>query len=262
MKLVLASMKDVAAKNIYERLLENYDFETSAGAQNSHVCGDVVLMKIETESVTMRELPVKTEEVIVASRHASESGRPSLTTHTPGYLDRGEMAVASPGTVKAALLELVNAREELGLQHEVSLEATHHGPVQFNVPVTFVEIGSMPEQWRDEKAGEAAARAIMTAAEKPVECKRAVAVGGIHYAPLHTKVVLQTGVGVGHLLPKYAGINEAMIEKAITRTFGKVDMLLLDWKGATSEQRAACKKISEKLGVAVVRAGDLISGKP
>jgi D-aminoacyl-tRNA deacylase len=125
--------------------------------------------------------------------------------------------------------------------------------------VTFVEIGSLPEQWCDKKAGEAVARAVMAAATAAGGCRNAVAVGGIHYAPLHTQVVLMTDIGVGHLLPKYVKTDETLIEKAIARTSGKVDVLLLDRKGATPEQRLACQKTAEKLGMAVVRAGDLIS---
>jgi D-aminoacyl-tRNA deacylase len=261
MKLILASMKDLAAKNIADRLLERYDFEKSSSTPSSYVWKDVMMIKIEEESVGLRKLPADADEVIIASRHASESGRPSLTVHAPGYPDRRELAVASPLTSRAALLELMKVREEFGLPHQVSLEATHHGPVHFDVPVTFVEIGSLPEQWCDEKAGEAVARAVMEAAAAGGECRRAIAIGGIHYAPLHTQVVLKTDIGVGHLLPKYVRIDETLIKKAIARTSGKVDSLLLDRKGATSEQRNLCQEVSKKLGLQLLRAGNLISRK-
>jgi D-aminoacyl-tRNA deacylase len=101
----------------------------------------------------------------------------------------------------------------------------------------------------------------MAAASAVGECKKAVAVGGIHYAPLHTQAVLKTNVGVGHILPKYAKIDEPLIEKAVGRTSGKVDLLLLDRKGATPEQRSTCQTVAKKLGIEVIRAGDLISGK-
>jgi D-aminoacyl-tRNA deacylase len=259
MKLILASRRDAAAKNIAERLLELYDFEKSPSIPNSYVRNDVMLMESEEEPLKLDCPPVDADEVIIASRHASESGRPSLTTHAPGYPERGELAMASPPTTRAALLELVRAREELGLPHQVSLEATHHGPTRFDVPVTFVEIGSLPEQWANRKAGEAAARAVMAAATATGECRRAIAVGGIHYAPLHTQVVLKTDVGVGHLLPKYADITEELVEKAIARTSGKVDLLLLDRKGAKPEQRSVCRRVAEKIGMPLVRAGELIS---
>jgi D-aminoacyl-tRNA deacylase len=261
MKLILGSAKDPAAVNILSRLLECYSFKKSPSDPNVSVCGEAVLLKIEEESIRLGKLPVQAEEVVVVSRHASESGRPSLTTHAPGFLDRGELAVSSPSTIRALLLELAKAREELRLPHQVSLEATHHGPSHFDVPVTFVEIGSLPEQWRDERAGEAVAHAVMAAISASRECRKAVAIGGIHYAPLHTEVVLKTDVGVGHLLPKYARIDETLVERAIERTSGRVDLLLLDRKGATAEQRSTCQKISEKLGIEVIRAGALISRK-
>ncbi len=257
MKLILASMKDLAARNIAERLIENHEFERSPSQKNAYARGDITLLNIEGETTKLLELPAKAEEIIVASRHASESGRQSLTVHAPGFLDNGELAISSPPTIKAALKELAALQDEFAPDYQVSLEATHHGPTHFNVPVTFVEIGSLPEQWEDRKAGEAAASAIMVAAEGGTDCRRALAIGGIHYAPLHTEVVLKTDIGTGHIIPKYAATNEALIEKAIARTAGKVEVLLLDRKGATADQRETCKIISEKLGLEVVRAGGL-----
>lgn len=242
-------------------MLELYDFEKSSRNPDTYTLENLTLMEVEKESVHLRELPIDAEEVIFASRHASESGAPSLTVHTPGYLDKGELAVSSPPTLRAALLELARAGGELGLKYQVSLEATHHGPVHLEVPVTFVEIGSLAEQWMDKKAGEAAARAIMAAAGATGGCPCAVAVGGPHYAPLHTKVVLNSDIGVGHILPKYFSFDETALEKAIARTRGKADLLLLDRKGATSEQMAICQKTAEKLGIPLVRSGDILSRK-
>jgi len=259
MKLVLASTRDPAAKNIIARLLELYDFEKSSTSPNAHKCGDVMLVTIASSVTQITKPPIDAEEIIVASRHASESGKPTLTVHVPGKLEKMELAVASPPTVKTALKALLDIRDELGMTHDVSLEATHHGPTRLEVPVTFVEIGSSPEQWRDEKAGEAVARAIMAAATTPMKCRPAVGLGGPHYAPRHTDVVLRTDVGVGHILPKYAGIDEALLERAIVRTRGGVELLVLDWKGMTSEQRQISQRVAGKLGIRASRRREILS---
>ncbi len=252
MKLILASAKDPAAKNIAARLLELYDFERSSTIPNSHICGQVLLAQVAGGVTQLSSIPVDAEEVIVASRHASESGKPSLTVHVPGELEKRELAVASPPTIKSALQELVAARDELGLPHEVSLEATHHGPTKLDVPVAFVEIGSSQEHWANEDAGKAVARAIMVAASG-AECRNAVGIGGPHYAPRHTEITLRTDVGVGHILPKYVRIDEELLEQAIVRTRGGVGLLALDWKGMSGEQRDICQAVADRLGIEMQR---------
>ncbi|MDI6642916.1 MAG: D-aminoacyl-tRNA deacylase [Candidatus Hodarchaeaceae archaeon] len=258
MKLILASAQDPAAKNIAARLLELYDFEKSSTLPNSYIYDQVLLALVPGGVTQLASLPVDADEVIVASRHASESGKPSLTAHVSGELEKRKLAVTSPQTIKTALQALVAARDELGLPHEVSLEATHHGPTKLDVPVTFVEIGSSSEQWVDKKAGEAVARAIIAVAS-PAKCRNAVGLGGPHYAPRHTEVTLRTDVGVGHILPKYARIDEELLEQAIVRTSGGVELLALDWKGTSGEQRAICQTVADRLGIRVQRCREILA---
>jgi len=258
MKLILASIQDPAAKNIAARLLELYDFKKSLTLPNTHVYGNVALMTITGGVTKIVEPPIDAEEVIVASRHASESGRPTLTVHVPGEVEKAELAEASPLTVKTALRALVRMSDEIGLSYDVSLEATHHGPTRLDVPVTFVEIGSSLGQWRDEKAGEVVARAIMAAATSTVECRRAVGIGGPHYAPRHTDVTLHTDVGIGHILPKYVNLDEALLERAIVRTRGGIELLALDWKGMSRGQRQISQRVANRLGIQVMHTQKIL----
>ncbi len=258
MKLILGSNQDPAAKNICEQLLELYDFEKHE-YPNSYISGQTLLLLIEEEATKITKLPFDVEEVVVASRHTSETGKPCLTVHVPGELELRELALASPPTVKSAIKALALARDELKLPHVVSLEATHHGPTKLDTPVTFVEIGSKPEDWRNKSAGEAVARAIMKAATNPLKCLSAVGLGGPHYAPRHTDVSLRSGIGIGHVLPKYAKIDEGLIELAILRTYKGVDLLVMDWKGLGEGQRTVCKKVAEDLGIGAERSGDIVS---
>ena len=260
MKLILGSAQDPAAKNITARLLELYDFEKSSTLPNAHVYGNVTLMAIAGEVTQITGLPIDAEEVIVASRHASESGTPTLTVHVPGEVEKMRLAEASPSTVKTALRTLVEMRDKFRLTYDVSLEATHHGPTRIDVPVTFVEIGSLPEQWRNEKAGEAVAQAIMVAATLPMKCRHAIGLGGPHYAPHHTNVALCTDIGVGHILPKYASIDETLLKRAIVRTRGGVKLLALDWKGMSSEQRQISQRVADRLGIQAIRTREILSG--
>lgn len=259
MKLIIASKTDPAAVNIRSQLLQLYDFESSKENPQFYTCGDVGLISIPGGATQLASLPVDAEEVIFASRHVSKTGRPTLTAHVPGDPLKYDLAIASPPTVKAALCELRRARDQLGLPYDVSLEATHHGPTGLNVPVTFVEIGSSPQQWRDPKAGEAVARALMVAAGKPAEARPAIGFGGIHYARRHTEVALRTDVGIGHIFPKYLSFDEKLIARALARTRGDSILFALDWKGLRGESRERIRAIATKLGIPVVRERDLLS---
>ena len=258
MRLILTSSKDPAGKNIAANLLELYDFEPIADKPDVWLYKDVALTTVTGGAVQISSLPLTPDEVIFASRHASESGRPTLTAHVPGEPSKRELAVASPQTLKSALRELVTARDELRLPYEVSLEATHHGPTGLAVPVTFVEVGSSPAQWRDKKAAEAAARAIMAAATSPIKGRQAIGFGGPHYAPRHTQVVLRTDVCVGHILPKHISIDEELVRHAIVRTSGGVELLALDWKGLDSAQRQLLQQIASRRGLQVARESKLL----
>jgi len=260
MKLILASEKDPAAMNIVSSLLELYDFE-AIKKQYFVLNKGISLEIINEEVIEIDVLPRFADEVIVASRHASAAGWPSLTVHVPGDLGKGALALASTATVKSALAALKTERERLGLPYEISLEATHHGPTGLAVPVTFVEIGSSPEQWVDRKAGEAAAHAIMKAASSEVKCLNAVGLGGPHYAPRHTEITLETDVGIGHILPKYVSFDEGLVELAIRSTFGGVQMLVLDWKGLSEEQRKVCLRVANRLGIRAERVSEIIERK-
>jgi D-aminoacyl-tRNA deacylase len=258
MKLISASAEDPAAQNIAARLLEIYDFEPMTNQPNMWVREGVLLTTVAGEAVRTSLLPLAADEVIFASRHASESGKPTLTAHVPGELSDRKLATASPPTLKSAIRELIAARDELDLRYEVTLEATHHGPTELKVPVTFVEIGSSLTEWRDKAAAEAAARAIMAAATSPINGRQAIGLGGPHYAPRHTQVVLETDVCVGHILPKYVTIDEELVKHAIARTSGGVELLALDWKGLDSSQRQHLQQIANKLGVRAVRESELL----
>lgn len=252
-KIILASESDPAAQNIKRHLLRLEKFvEIENGIYSSP---KALLIEESPQSVS---LPSTVEEVIVASRHASQSGRPSLTVHAPGLPEKSLLPPASPPTVRAALLELKNQAALLNLPHQVSLEATHHEPGDFAVPITFVEIGSEENEWVNESAGEAVARAILYALNPP-PCRSAVGIGGPHYSPLYTRISLESNVGFGHILSKHAPARIELVKLALEKSSSR--MIVLDWKGATKEQREICLELSENLGIEVVKAGSLLVKK-
>lgn len=251
-RVIIIPPSDPAAKNIERHVLELGGFKEESGVYRA---GRAILLEGEPEAVS---LPAEVEEVIVASRHESRSGRPCLTVHAPGLPEKMRLPPSSPPTAKCLLAEMKRLAEDLDLPHQVSLEATHHGPCDFPVPITFAEIGSSRVEWTSDVLGEVVARSILSSLRPPA-CRRAIGVGGPHYSPLHTRVSLETEVGIGHILSSNVQVSEPLVEMAVRRS--SADMIVIDWKGAKREQRETCLRVSERLGVEIVRAGDLLSKK-
>jgi D-aminoacyl-tRNA deacylase len=129
-----------------------------------------------------------------------------------------------------------------------------------STPLMFVEIGSDEEHWSDKLAGQALASALYNVARNALRFKTAVGIGGPHYAPNFTKVVLSSPeIAVGHIIPNYVlqGLKKEMVRKAVERTLEKVEMILLDWKGLRAEHRDFLKPIIEELGIQSIKTHEI-----
>jgi D-aminoacyl-tRNA deacylase len=133
----------------------------------------------------------------------------------------------------------------------VSFEATHHGPSELKVPVWFVEIGSSESCWTDKEAGEAVSEAIWASVNSPSTGKSAVAFGGGHYAPTHSKVCLEQDIAIGHIIPKYAinEVDEWMVRQILQKTYGGAEVGVIDWKGLPGPQRKRLLSTLNELGI-------------
>jgi len=251
--------------NIAGKLLEEFGFEPLG--PSLYARGDVALLITDAELIYAEGLAadLQPKAMIFASRHASTQAVPTLSTHTPGNLgpwaEHGgkprEIAWSDPRRMKAALIALSEAREALALSdYQVSLEATHHGPTGYAVPVLFVEIGSTHDRWVDPSAGEAVAQAIWEAATRPARGVRAVGVGGGHYAPKLTGAVLESDVAIGHLVPKYVfqalGQDRWLLEETARKTWGGCQAVVIDKKGLRGPDRRFVISVAEELGLEVI----------
>ncbi|MBS7657829.1 MAG: D-aminoacyl-tRNA deacylase [Candidatus Bathyarchaeia archaeon] len=262
--LITASKKDLAALNIAEKLIHNYGFKKEN--ENLYKGEHEFLALIEEDSLYSENLDklFNPEAIVFASRHSAETGKPTLTVHVPGNWGSTamyggkpeELAVADPKRMKAALLTLKIKKEELNLsEFDVSLEATHHGPTGMNCPVLFVEIGSSMKEWVNPKAGLAVAEAIIAACRKTVNGENCVGFGGGHYARKHTKIVLESNLAVGHILPKFffEEFNLRIVRKTFERTIKPCQKALIDWKGMRGLERTKLIDFLSTINVEIIK---------
>ena len=198
--------------------------------------------------------------IIFASKHRSKDGRAILTIHSTGNVNEAKfggmekrLAAPAPQAVRSLLrsLRLLAGNEE----YEVTLECTHHGPSEIEVPSVFIEIGSNEEQWEDEVAGRIVANAILLLKES--DSPVAVGFGGTHYAPRQTMLVLEVDVAFGHIFPSHAldELDESVVRQAFMKS--KADFAYFDRKSMKAHQRERLGKMIESMGYEVLKESDI-----
>lgn len=253
MPAIVFSEKDIAGKNIAEKLIERYGLEK---VNDWEWKGKNVRLTKVKEDITHAQIDFVTDYVICASRHKSESKERTLCVHVPGNWGRADLggeektlSTVYASKMKVILKEIKKLAQEMKLDWTVCMEVDHHGPT-VEMPIMFVEIGSGEEEWRNEKAAEIIAESIMKGIESSEEFESAFGVGGGHYAPLFTKIMLEDKIAVGHMLPKYQ-IDEVgieILEQAFEKSVEPVERAVLDWKGMSSEQRKRMIALLEEMG--------------
>lgn len=226
MDLILFSTDDQASMNIFENLSSLVELEEIGQFKNHpyYRYGNFYFVIIEKEKVRAEgideeikeALGINFENIIVASKHRSESGMRSLTVHPIGNYGsadlggRERMLVKTPSNyMTGALIKLVKLGG--GCEYSISYEVTHHGPY-LNTPTFFIEIGSNEPEWNDRYAGKLIAETILKM--KKTDDEIAIGIGGGHYAPRFTKIAMAKKLSFGHMAPKYSA--------------GKIDLYMLE----------------------------------
>lgn len=249
MPTIVFSSQDTAGKNIADKLINQFGFERRG---EGWAKGSAELIQVETRLVDAEHLHEReTDFFVFISKHKSETGKPCLTAHTPGNWGAAELGgkpkqlcPCFPSKLKVVLREM-NSLNDLGWQ--VCAEVDHHGPLT-KAPALFVEIGSSEKEWQNARAGEIVASAVMKMLSSNDTFPAAFGIGGGHYAPSFTKVILEKEYAVGHMLPKYYvdEIDFECFRQGVEKSAEKIELALLDWKGMKKEQR---EKIINFLGI-------------
>jgi len=249
--------------NIRDNLFSLLDFDERKIEDMIYYQGDVLsILEIDEMLIYSDYLDEKLrkhisfDEIIFASRHRSKDGRKIFTVHVSGNIGTADfggkkfsLAKPAPITMKNYVLAL---KEKLGRkpEFEFTMEVTHHGPSEIKTPSAFYEIGSSEEEWKDDEAGRIVAESIVEAVQSDrKEWNVAVGIGGTHYAPRQTEIMLGTSFTFGHNFAKYTfqHLTKEFIIKALKVT--ETDIIIIDEKSTTSPIKAMLSEISDRVTV-------------
>src|SRR3989441_12792279 len=243
---IVSSKRDPASSNIAQALMTKNGFKQESGQERETYSKDNVrLVVLEKLGIFVEpdDIPPNVSRAIFVSKHVSSSGRAALTVHATGNLTKEakfggnpeEVSHVDPSIIRRALRALKAGTLRAGLQIEVTMEATHHGPTNLSMPVCFIEIGSGEKEWTDPILGEIAANAVMSAIAKVEESPpTAVGFGGTHYSTKHTRICMEGDYAIGHLVSSHSfdgGVSERVIGDTFNKTTGSCNTAIVDWKG-------------------------------
>ena len=152
------------------------------------------------------------------------------------------------------------------LYHKVCFEVTHHGPY-LKTPTLFVEVGSNEEEWKNKEPAKVVAKSVLELLESyhyekdiTEDIPILIGIGGGHYAPRFTDVILEKNAAFGHMIPHYQieakNINTEMFEKALQAT-PNVNGVYINKKTLKKSQVTEFKNFFEKIGIPVISSKEL-----
>lgn len=256
MYLLVASEQDTASLTIKEALLalaewEPLDTKFEGNAIYKHDKFFLLTLKAlhiyaENFDAEVKSCLENFDKIIVLSRHKSEAAIPTLTVHPVGNFGKAEFggrdfdfAPAAPETMGACLRKIKALSGEM--DYKISLEVTHHGPY-VETPIMFIEIGSEEKRWRDREAANVLAKTVLELREEryPV----VVGIGGGHYAPRFTDMLLTKKLNFAHMIPEYAipDLNTETLARVLSRP--KPDYIYIHEKGL---KKSNLRKVEEML---------------
>lgn len=268
MKLVVCSESDEAGQNIKDVLLSFSTFkEKRAGKFKLYLSDEFYIAETKERLIYVDYIDQKLakyidfEEILFASRHSSKDGRKIFTVHVSGNVGTANLggkpyslAKPSPHTMKNYVLALKD-RLDRKPEFEFTMEVTHHGPSEISKPSAFYEIGSTEEEWKDREAAEIVAESIVEAIKsKKKDWNVAVGVGGTHYAPRQTEIILSTTFTFGHNFAKYTfeHLTPQFLVEAVK--LSEAEYIIIDEKSVNSAVKGIVNEAAEIAGVEVLKS--------
>jgi len=189
---------------------------------------------------------------VFLSKHAAESGVLALTCHCTGNFSEAkfggnprQVAIPHPDLQKSYIQNLWVLKDDFP-DFQITIEATHHGPTALNKPSLFIEIGTTPKQWSDEKLCHSIAKIVSDVMKQEVKSNPiAICFGGTHYPDKFTVEIIRGKFALGTVTPKHAleFLDEQLFAHIIQRN-NMAKAALLDWGGMGSYKQKVLDLIS------------------
>jgi len=284
--LIVSSTEDPASTNIKKGLLKQSNWEEIDTFYENTVyrhsnMEDVVIVTINNRAIrhemldkeVEEKLGIKPKQAIYISRHKSKTGEPTLTTHPIGNYGEAQfggktrtLSKSSPRLMTQLLRIIKKNAEQVKLQHQVCFEVTHHGPYM-NIPTLFAEVGSTEEEWEKQDPADVIAKSVLELLESyhyeedlPRDIPVLIGVGGGHYAPRFTDVVLEKKAAFGHMMPTYqikaGNIDDEILEKTLQAT-PNVKAAYIHRKSLKKSQVSEYKEWFQNRGIPVISSKEL-----
>lgn len=206
--------------------------------------------------------------IVFLSKHASQAGVASFTTHSLGNWGSEAKFGGQPRELSTAspLLMLQVLRNFAGKEAyaEKTYEATHHGPL-LKTPCLFAELGGNESIMNNEEALGEVADAVFAAVTQfldgePEYAKAVLGIGGTHYSGKFTRLALGKGYAFSHIMPKHSVMNSdgtdnlGMLPQALERSQVRPEVAVLDWKSLNATAKAETIKKLNEVGLDYERA--------
>jgi D-aminoacyl-tRNA deacylase len=284
--LLVSSAEDPASTNIKNSLLEQSSWKEHGTFYDSSIyrhttLSDIIIVTIPDKKIRHENIDIEVHDqlhidptvVIFLSRHRSKMGDPTLTVHPIGNYADAEFGglpktlIPTAPRMMAHLLRLINKNlAKTDLQYKVCYEVTHHGPF-LKIPTIFAEVGSTEAQWQQKEPAQIIATSLLellashhSEEDYPADTPVLLGIGGGHYAPRFTDIVLQKNAAFGHMIPSYhidtGVIDLEMIQQAIQKT-PNLTGVYLHKKALKKSQITLYKKLFEDNRIPVVSSKDL-----
>ena len=273
-RLLVCCPQDIPSTNMASFLKRKGDWEDmGSDGTNSYMSrGDDVMITIPGLHITSEDVDsaakafgIEVDEVVFMSRHKAASAIPTLTVHPIGnyraadFGGRPETLVKASASSMSQALRLISRYNDTEL-FKVSFEVTHHGPY-LETPTYFIEIGSDETNWGNVRAAEILGR-VLEETQPSDSHLTAIGVGGGHYAPRFTEMVLGYKIDIGHMVPGYQldGMDDDTvvdyIRKASEAT-GGTKCVYLHKKAFKKSEQHRMEDLIGSMGFEVVSSKDL-----
>ncbi len=275
MRLLVSSEEDPASCNMRSLLLRKRDWEPADagefGAGNLLVGDGMAMVTIEGIHIFEDHLDrrvgglldVEFDEVVFLSRHRAASAIPTLTVHPIGNFGEarfggrdGCLVPAAPTLMNGLLRGIAERGSDLPFQ--ISFEVTHHGP-WLDTPTVYIEIGSDESQWEHMGAAECLTDALLGVREE--DHTTLIGLGGGHYGPRFTDIVLTRKANFGHMVPAHVldGADEPAVQEMVSKAMqtSGATAAYMHRKSMKRSRASMIASVLERMDVPLLRSEDL-----